>query len=99
MAYPTPFETVLRAEKAIGAHFETCRALQRTGVVLAFQPDTLPRCDCSHIEQQRTREWYRINLYPKRTIVAERETCEEQNPIPATNEARASRIELAFLVI
>ena len=31
-------------------------------------------------------------------MIAERETCEEQNPIPARNEARASRIELAFLV-
>ena len=33
VTYPTPFEAVLRTERALFSKFQTCRALQGTGIV------------------------------------------------------------------
>lgn len=42
-AYPTPLETILRAEEAVSTLLETSRALQAPRSVCAIHPDASPR--------------------------------------------------------
>lgn len=77
--YPAPFETVLRAEEAIGAHLQTCRALQIASVVLASQSDTFPSRSCrSHIEIQNTRATKKTQVSTQNHDRCRRESCEGQ---------------------
>jgi hypothetical protein len=46
--YPTPLETVLRAEETVGAHLQAGRTLERACILLAVHTDTFPRCDSGH---------------------------------------------------
>jgi hypothetical protein len=45
VAYPAPFETVLRAEEAVQAHLQTCRALERAGVLGTFESAAFSGCN------------------------------------------------------
>ena len=56
-AYPTPFEAVLRTERAFFSKLQTCWTLQGTGVVRTFQAYALLRLSrsCRHSEGQSGR--------------------------------------------
>lgn len=43
VAYPTPFEAVLRTERAFFTNFQTCGTLQGTGVIWTVNANALLR--------------------------------------------------------